>query len=191
MEYERFQSCTIALLRVKVFRGRSWVKRDASIFSRNWNEETHGRVESASGSWMNDCDDAACNHRAHNRAWLARNIATHWILCSCNFVLIDDEDKLRLDRAKRGEAVPFEFESDTRKIMDGREGSIRYFGRLSQKSYVYTTFPREDVKRKGKKERIGSRRRRGQRARRKTKRRGRRGGQNTGIANSYVDDCRA
>lgn len=35
MEYERFQSCTIALLRVKVFRGRSWVKRDASIFSRN------------------------------------------------------------------------------------------------------------------------------------------------------------
>lgn len=35
MEYERFQSCTIELLRVKVFRGRSWVKRDASIFSRN------------------------------------------------------------------------------------------------------------------------------------------------------------
>lgn len=34
MEYERFQSCTIEL-RVKVFRGRSWVKRDASIFSRN------------------------------------------------------------------------------------------------------------------------------------------------------------
>lgn len=55
-----------------------------------------------------------------------------------------------MDRAERGKAVPFEFESDTRKIMDGREGSIWYFGRLSQKFYVYTTFPREDVKRKGK-----------------------------------------